>query len=1704
MRRSSFLSVALACSCSVDLGLPAGADISCNEDSECPEGYRCDVEATSDRGRCVTEGGNGAPTVAIGAIERATGEVAIPLTLFDAEGDEATFAVEVEQGMLREAISVSPTGARGDADGEAVTLTWDAAAFFGDTAYRQGLRVLVTPRGQSGAGSTIASAPFAFGNDAPVISGLRVGTNGVVSGVTTVAFEASDSAADPVDLTLFEVSWAGDFTDAVTVPIDAASFPGSIVSALTTSTGGTQITLAWDTGAVAGIATDSARIRLAVADGLLGLTDPPSVSDPFSLENAPEVTVWSPLPVDGRFVGVVEVPFAVTDPNLQDTVDLTFSFRVGSSGEFRDATPDATSDPVTALTPGTEGVFRWNAIADADQPGWGLTPVTLDTDGTASATEPNAVAFAEEVWLRATPVDSSGWVGEEATTDASPGIGNEAPIVTIGTLPEVGRDDVPIAFSLSDTAADLADVQLEFHLPGEVDADGADVWRTAAVGVGSLAELATATPATDPDGREHVVTWASATPSADEPTAAQGVGRQAIDGVGLRLRGIDHVGGVDAYGPWAVATLPHLGNQTPPMAQIVGLKPLDGDGQSHGPIEILVKLFDDESDLVDLQIDFSMDETHWYPCTESATVWSEGRYDLASAPVADGGVTHRFLWDSCADLVVERDDVWLRVLPADDTSQGTGDVTFDPISAGPASGKSLFAAAASPTEAGTGVTRPLTWLDSGDLNGDGNDDLVALYSAVDLGTGELRIYLSDGAGGFVLSESHDTGPRSETLALLQLDPTPGAPLDVVVPSRTDGQLYLFDGDGDGTFSGPSLVATIDNSYHAASGDFDHDGNPDLVVSRFAWFNDFAGIQFGDGSGGFTAVYDYETPESPTKNLVADLNGDGWDDWAVLHYFSNEFGFFILDLFINNRTGMRSDLFAKSSIDMTIPCQDLLATDLSGDAIPDLVVMSSLGAVMVLLGNPDPGDPLHGDGTFSTPRVGAVVSIGGTLAAGDFDDDGAVDIAVSQPTTIAVLLGTGDAEGGLKPPAYLPRLATDAGPMAAGDLNGDGFEDLVLAESVPDPANSTFDDRLHPWLGGSLRDSLVQLAAPVTFPTYVWPEDAELADFNADGFLDLLTVTGTNSVASILFGQGERGLGNGLFGPQTIYAGYWQDAACTVSDLNGDGILDITSTSATMLTRLGLGSDGIGDGTFASASSWGGMHRTFTQLAADVDLDGDIDLAGIGQYPDAHDVGWRATIPGNLLLWMNDGTGSFALTQLSADNVDNDSNLRGGLACGDLNGDFTPDLAVAGGRGQLVKVLLADPSAPGTFPTEITSDTGQYGATQLALGDFNGDGVLDLAVAMDDQVGLMLGEAAAPGVGSGSFATPSPIQLGGRVSHLAVADLNGDGALDLVAVTAGGGAILRGNLTAGVPNGTLASPIGLPIGGVPNAVAIGDVNADSVLDVVLMIDNGNAGVFLGQDSGAQSRSVALAPYAPATGTGNWLGAPAEAMADRFHAWRDWRLTFRRFASPLAEAPGDRRLGDETADFRDLLRWEGMRPDAAVAPPAALIPLTDAWTASGALRWHTIPHETGSNLRYRREPRLGAVTDPVAAIPSAREGLSLAAGRGVIVDLPIPEGRSVDDNTVVRVFGRVSAFWSATEVTNDPANGLSEASDLLPQLDRGAGYADVVVERYAWVEVGERNETDFAGATTPGFIVDVASRRVRVLVDTLGTYQAFVVP
>jgi hypothetical protein len=533
-----------------------------------------------------------------------------------------------------------------------------------------------------------------------------------------------------------------------------------------------------------------------------------------------------------------------------------------------------------------------------------------------------------------------------------------------------------------------------------------------------------------------------------------------------------------------------------------------------------------------------------------------------------------------------------------------------------------------------------TWPDqivTGDFNGDGKRDVIT-----NGGPTKASVLLGAGTGTFMAPSSVPAGSDDSSVGLALGDLNSDGNQDLIV-GRANGRWVpgafgVFFGAGDGSFL-PMVDYAAGSARAIAAGDLNGDGKLELVVS--VWQQSLS-IFTLEGDGSMAAAVSYPTPAPAGQLAIGDFNGDHWLDIAAL----DRWGIYVLLATGNGKfdaptsqptgTGLENvllrDLDGDTHLDLAAIGRDLdtatstmqvqlglgdgtfagssahpiryndgliEAGDLDGDGQPDLVTAHPYESGVSVLWN---------SGHASYPSRTDYATATGTdfLALGDLDNNGKVDILASsvdvssQVSTVTVLLNAG---GG----SFVANVYNDSvpwGTMALADLNHDGKLDLVQSDGSANGVAARLglgDGSFGTWLPSATND--LSIVA----------NGAAIGDLNGDGHLDLVSVDVRGTSINVLLGVGD-----GTFtslAPQPVLGAY-DIERLSLGDLNGDGILDLVSNGRVswvgyeIVVLLGAG-----DGTFScvTASLPAGAYGDYSALG---DVNGDNRLDLVVPNPDA--------------------------------------------------------------------------------------------------------------------------------------------------------------------------------------------------------------------------------------------------------------------------------------------------------------------------------------------------------------------------------------------------------------------------------------------------------------------------------------------------------
>jgi hypothetical protein len=289
-------------------------------------------------------------------------------------------------------------------------------------------------------------------------------------------------------------------------------------------------------------------------------------------------------------------------------------------------------------------------------------------------------------------------------------------------------------------------------------------------------------------------------------------------------------------------------------------------------------------------------------------------------------------------------------------------------------------------------------------------------------------------------------------------------------------------------------------------------------------------------------------------------------------------------------------------------------------------------------------------------------------------------------------------------------------MVAGDFNGDGNLDLAVV------AEGTSGNRAIALLLGK-GDGTFSLGTPALTSSDVFGPIAA-GDFNGDGNLDLAVVYLESNSISILLGNGS---GTFSVAPPMPDGGASlslnQPTSLAVADFNGDGISDLAITNFGNIT--------IADGNSLGQLVYAGTATPFIFFAAgqdeypiaigDFDADGKPDFAVLSTVPDPS----NGTTMLTANIFLNNGTGGFG-APTSTFWVDSAIPTAASIVAADFNGDGKADLVVS--DKQQVAIFLSNGDGSFTPSAQTIGATDDPKGNYLTVGDFNRDGIPDLAIA----------------------------------------------------------------------------------------------------------------------------------------------------------------------------------------------------------------------------------------------------------------------------------------------------------------------------------------------------------------------------------------
>lgn len=376
-------------------------------------------------------------------------------------------------------------------------------------------------------------------------------------------------------------------------------------------------------------------------------------------------------------------------------------------------------------------------------------------------------------------------------------------------------------------------------------------------------------------------------------------------------------------------------------------------------------------------------------------------------------------------------------------------------------------------------------------------------------------------------------------------------------------------------------------------DFTGNGTPGVAV--LSGSTNTVTILSSNFGGPFSTIASYPTGSGPTAIVAADFQGGGIPDLAIANGRDNTVSIF----FANGGGTFRPG--PTIALPYVYPTQ-LIAADFNGDGKMDLAVLNTCGTgssgcipagapqepglITILLGN--------GDGTFTiasaAPKTGVAPFF---MAAADLNGDGFLDLVVSNSTdnTLTLLMGNGD--GTFTPTTTSTPVGFGPQGVAIGDFNGDGKLDIAVANNY----QGTISILLNQNCSASAPAACSFVAAPDSPAVGSRPYSVTAGDLNADGLLDLVVGNYDGKTVSVLVGEGTGTFHSAVPNFTGAFDTGSLPTQVGLGDFNQDGRLDI----------FAVGSDGQGGGIYTVIQQSAAGQVVFTTGNASPSYGQSVDL-----------------------------------------------------------------------------------------------------------------------------------------------------------------------------------------------------------------------------------------------------------------------------------------------------------------------------------------------------------------------------------------------------------------------------------------------------------------------------------------------------------------
>jgi hypothetical protein len=630
-----------------------------------------------------------------------------------------------------------------------------------------------------------------------------------------------------------------------------------------------------------------------------------------------------------------------------------------------------------------------------------------------------------------------------------------------------------------------------------------------------------------------------------------------------------------------------------------------------------------------------------------------------------------------------------------------------------------------------------------DFNKDSQIDIAVANNEGD----NINVFLGLGNETFDTPNIYPTGSGSAPSSIAVGDFNKDGWTDMAVTNQNTDNIGIFLGFDYATFINQTIFiyGVLPTPYHVAVGDFNNDSHWDLVVANSAINN--ISIHLGYGNGTFAKQISFQTGQSsdPVFVTVGDFNNDNQSDIVVANYNTNDISIFLgygNGSFDNPKLPEFNEIYYPVSI---------AVGDFNDDNCLDIAVANKYAdKISILIG--------HGNGSFDMPKSHWLTQ-GSTpvyVIVEDLNNDHMLDIAVANydGDNIGILLGNGN---GTFADTNILATETNSGPyaIATGDFNNDNYTDITVVNQKSKNIGVFFG-----YGNGSFSSQKKISTGSQSYLTSIL-----VGKLNSDAFLDIaVSDWGTdNANIGILYGFGD-----GNFTLIKIYQTDFnsEPTSIAIGDFNTDDLVDLAvcnSNEHTITIMLRDKSE-----PFAVQTNFftGNNSRPRSVTIGYFNNDDLLDIAVANSGTD------------NVGIFLGYGNGSFAPQEIYP--VNKNSNPHS-IATGDFDNDGKADIVVVNILANNFNIYFG--YVNGTFTSLSTYMTGLgSNPSAIAVADLNKDKNLDIIIANFGINNVLV----FVGFGNGSFLEPKVYLMGyeARPQSVAVGDFNNDNLMDIAVANYG--------------------------------------------------------------------------------------------------------------------------------------------------------------------------------------------------------------------------------------------------------------------------------------------------------------------------------